>query len=351
MKKQLLIVGVAALSFSAGAFALTGVQKITADLRPDIKLVQDGKYEVLKDASGNILYPLSYNGSTYLPIRSVATLAGKEVNWNSTTNTITLTSGNAPAAPAAGLPANGNAPAGTPSTANAGNYNTALTALETKINNVATEITNWSPSSNKAAEYNQLDAKIEALDYELSIFDDQIELDFNSSKLDATTYVTLDKKVNVLNSKIDTAENALDAKFYTANKPANAPAAPNVVSGATGNPVTPPAQTTTTPPASTSTNANIKKFQSRATALINEVNALKPASSYQARLNQYRALNIKIDTLDRDMDYYEDSIERDYRAGRLSYNSFIALDRELNRIENSIDHLDDTLEYKLGIDD
>lgn len=332
MKKQLLIVGLATLSFSAGAFALTGVQKITADLRPDIKLVQDGKYEVLKDASGNILYPLSYNGSTYLPIRSVANLSGREVNWNSTTNTITLTSGNAPAA------------------ATTGNYNTTITSLETKINTLTTEVANWSPSSNKVAEYNKLDAKVEALDYELSIFDDQIELDYNSGKLDAGTYVTLDKKVNTLNNKIDTAENNLDSKYYNANKPTNTPTKPvnnpNVISGATDKPVTPPAQTPTQ-----STNTNIKNFQSRATALINEVKALKPASSYQARLNQYRSLNAKIDTLDRDMDYYEDSIERDYRAGKLSYDSFIKLDRELNRIENSIDNLDDTLEYKLGIDD
>lgn len=345
MKKQLLIVGLATLSFSAGAFALTGVQKITAELRPDIKLIQNGKYEILKDSSGKILYPLSYGGSTYLPIRSVANLSGQEVNWNSSTNTITLTGGNTGVVAPAG--ANDNIGATIPGATNTSNHNTVLNALETRVNAINTEVANWKPSGNSATEYNALDAKIESIDYELSIFDDQLELDYNAGKLDAGTYVTLDKKLNTLDNKLDTTEKNLETKYYNANKPVSTP---NVVSGATNNPVTPPAQTTT-PPANTSTNTNIKNFQSRATALINEVKSLKPASSYQARLNQYRSLNAKIDTLDRDMDYYEDSIERDYRAGRITYSTFINLDRQLEAIEHSIDNLDDTLEYKLGIDD
>lgn len=338
MKKKLLIVGLATLSFSAGAFALTGVQKITAELRPDIKLVQDGRYEVLRDATGNILYPLSYNGSTYLPIRSVANLSNQEVNWNSSTNTITLTSANSQAT----LPIENQSN----KVSTTDSYNSTLASLESKVNSITNEVTNWSPSANRTAEYNTLDSKIEAINYELSIFDDQLELDYNSSKLDATTYIALDKNLNILDKKLDTTENNLDTKYHNSNIPAPTPVAPtpNITTGTTK-------PTTTAPTTNASTNSNIKKFQSRATALINEVKALKPASSYQSRLNQYRSLDIKLETLERDMDYYEDSIERDYRAGKLSYNSFISLDRELERIENSIDHLSDTLEYKLGIDD
>ena len=64
--------------------------KITAQIRPDFTVVIDGKEKTFKDAQGDVVYPLLYNGSTYLPIRAIGEIMGKEVEWNAKTNTVTL---------------------------------------------------------------------------------------------------------------------------------------------------------------------------------------------------------------------------------------------------------------------
>ena len=57
----------------AGAAAVR--QKISAELRPDITLKVNGQVQELeKDA-------ISYQGSTYLPVRAVGEAMGMEVDW------------------------------------------------------------------------------------------------------------------------------------------------------------------------------------------------------------------------------------------------------------------------------
>ena len=80
----------AALCFAAGAAAADTLQTITAYLDSGITITLDGEAQTLKDGSGTRIYPISYNGSTYLPVRAVAGLAGLEVNWDQATRTVQL---------------------------------------------------------------------------------------------------------------------------------------------------------------------------------------------------------------------------------------------------------------------
>lgn len=88
-KKIVLLVTMLVLAVSLGLFAadLYVKAKLT-----DIKVVMDGKVLILKDAKGTALKPLSYNGSTYLPVRSISENLGLGVKWDSKTQTITLDS-------------------------------------------------------------------------------------------------------------------------------------------------------------------------------------------------------------------------------------------------------------------
>ena len=72
--------------------SLTYAKNVTATLRGDFTLAIDGTIRHFTDGNGNELYPLLYDGTTYLPLRAIGQLMGKNVYWNSATNTVTLTS-------------------------------------------------------------------------------------------------------------------------------------------------------------------------------------------------------------------------------------------------------------------
>lgn len=83
---------VALLSFTMGVYADEVRQTITATLAKDININYDGEEYVPRDAVNNVVYPILYNGTTYLPIRAVATMFGKNVDWDGKTQTVILTS-------------------------------------------------------------------------------------------------------------------------------------------------------------------------------------------------------------------------------------------------------------------
>lgn len=63
---------------------------------PGIKIVLDGKAVVPTDAAGNVVEPFAISGSTFLPVRGVASALGLDVQWEQSTQTVVLTSGEAP---------------------------------------------------------------------------------------------------------------------------------------------------------------------------------------------------------------------------------------------------------------
>ncbi|NCE63614.1 hypothetical protein D1159_03230 [Pseudoflavonifractor sp. 524-17] len=86
-----LVLAVAAVvSFAAGAAAASNLKEIKAFLSYDITIKYDGEEQVMTDANGARIYPIVYNGTTYLPIRATATLLDVGVNWEQATQTILL---------------------------------------------------------------------------------------------------------------------------------------------------------------------------------------------------------------------------------------------------------------------
>lgn len=95
-KKQVRrIVGLTALAAllvgaGLGAAASSGVQNVQAQLNANIAIKYDGETQTLLDAGGNRVYPLVYNGSTYLPVRAVSSLVGLAVDWDQASQTVLL---------------------------------------------------------------------------------------------------------------------------------------------------------------------------------------------------------------------------------------------------------------------
>lgn len=84
MKKKLtvLLAGVIALtSFTVGAVSKGLIEKIEAEIRGDFTVVIDGKTQTFRDVNGNVVEPILYDGTTYLPIRAIGEIMGKTVYW------------------------------------------------------------------------------------------------------------------------------------------------------------------------------------------------------------------------------------------------------------------------------
>lgn len=77
------------------AIAKTGTQAAELTYR-EIKVTLDGVPVALKDANGNAAEPFIIDGTTYLPVRAVATALGLNVGWDGNTNTVILSTDEIP---------------------------------------------------------------------------------------------------------------------------------------------------------------------------------------------------------------------------------------------------------------
>ena len=75
---------------SATPLGAGAVSQVEATLRPDITIVIDGSERTFYNASAQEAHPIVYNGTTYLPVRAIGELMGKNVDWNQSTLTVTL---------------------------------------------------------------------------------------------------------------------------------------------------------------------------------------------------------------------------------------------------------------------
>jgi len=91
-KKGALVAFVLMLIFVCSITVGASTTDVDAELRPDFKIYIDGELQTFSDANGTPVYPVLYNGSTYLPLRAVGDALGMTVGWDGTTQTVTLDS-------------------------------------------------------------------------------------------------------------------------------------------------------------------------------------------------------------------------------------------------------------------
>nr|WP_306663489.1 stalk domain-containing protein [Myxococcus sp. CA039A] len=75
---------------SVGAFAASNLEEIKAYLNMGVKIQLNGKAWQAKDQEGKPLYPITYEGSTYLPVRAVGEALGVEIGWDGETETVLI---------------------------------------------------------------------------------------------------------------------------------------------------------------------------------------------------------------------------------------------------------------------
>lgn len=94
MKKNRILAGacvlVLAASLTVGALAASQPYTANATLSPNVTVKIDGVEQTFYSAQGKGVHPIIYNGTTYIPLRAVGELMGKNVNWDGTTGTASL---------------------------------------------------------------------------------------------------------------------------------------------------------------------------------------------------------------------------------------------------------------------
>lgn len=81
------------LSYSAGASAASTLQKIQANLNHGISFLLNGEAWTPKDANGKKAAPISYQGTTYVPLRAVAEATGAEIKFDGAKGQISISTG------------------------------------------------------------------------------------------------------------------------------------------------------------------------------------------------------------------------------------------------------------------
>ena len=77
--------------------ACVQLERIDAYLNHGLNVVKDGQVLILKDANGKKLTPITYNDSTYLPVRAIANALGVQVDWDQETQSVLLGGSKVPA--------------------------------------------------------------------------------------------------------------------------------------------------------------------------------------------------------------------------------------------------------------
>jgi len=73
-----------------GALTLNAAAATAAQLRPDMTIIIDGVEQTFYNAQGQEVHPILCGGTTYLPVRAIGEVMGKNVDWNQTNKTVTL---------------------------------------------------------------------------------------------------------------------------------------------------------------------------------------------------------------------------------------------------------------------
>lgn len=90
---MLLLIGTAVFCLVTGAFAASNITAIKAVLDGNVKFVKDGASWRPTDSRGNEVQPITYNGTTYLPLRVIADAFNIPVSYNGKSKTISFGEG------------------------------------------------------------------------------------------------------------------------------------------------------------------------------------------------------------------------------------------------------------------
>lgn len=200
--------------------AAAGVRQIKAELRPDIKVVIDGREQTMRDANGDRVYPIVYEGTTYLPVRALGEALDQEVEWNGKTQTVTLTksdtdrtaSQTGPDAVTGATPksdADRTTSQTGQKTADTGSYESRIAALSAE----ADELVRQAGKVTDLAGYRAFRTAYRAFEDKEEGLDDELEQAYKSGTLTAEQYRSLEESLERAEEMVDDLDEMLERRL------------------------------------------------------------------------------------------------------------------------------------------
>ena len=91
--KKIFIMLVTLLAVFASSFVYAALIPTEVLLNQNLTITYNDEVQKFKNVNGEVVYPLSYEGTTYLPIRSISCLFETGIMWDGNANSIYLGSG------------------------------------------------------------------------------------------------------------------------------------------------------------------------------------------------------------------------------------------------------------------
>ena len=76
------------LSLGMGAYAASNNETIQVLLNRNLTITYRGEAQTMSDVNGNQVFPISYEGTTYLPIRAVSNMLDIPIEWDGSANAV-----------------------------------------------------------------------------------------------------------------------------------------------------------------------------------------------------------------------------------------------------------------------
>lgn len=92
----------------------------------------------------------------------------------------------------------------------------------------------------------------------------------------------------------------------------------------------------------------ITGYKNSLKTIFKDMRAEKAEAGYSARYQQVRAFEKRIDKIDNKLDALEDTIEYKYDSGKISNKQYRSLEKKIDSVENYMDDMEDYLEDKFG---
>lgn len=99
-----------------------------------------------------------------------------------------------------------------------------------------------------------------------------------------------------------------------------------------------------------SDDATVKDLDARANDLISRAEAAEVPGDKDARIQAFFDLDSEFNSLESEIDSYENQKEAEHRSGSLSWEDYRAIEVPLDQIDNRLDNAKDKLEVRFGID-